>query len=111
IVTIAREMIARSGAVLVTRLDHDKAAALVEAVDGIDYYADAASRCAVPVSRRRARRTLRSFPPARPINRSRKKPRARSNSSAPRCAAFATSEFPAFTACSPNASGFAKHLQ
>ncbi len=41
IVTIVREMIARSGAVLVTRLDRDKAAALVEAVDGIDYHADA----------------------------------------------------------------------
>ena len=48
IVTIAREMIERSGAVLITRLDRDKAAALVEAVEGIAYFADAriASRCA-----------------------------------------------------------------
>jgi len=41
VVTIATEMIARSGAVLVTRLDADKAAVLVEAVEGIEHHAGA----------------------------------------------------------------------
>jgi pyridinium-3,5-biscarboxylic acid mononucleotide synthase len=41
IVTIAREMIARSGSVLVTRIDAGKAAALVEALEGIEHHADA----------------------------------------------------------------------
>jgi len=41
IVTIAREMIVRSGAVLVTRLDAAKAADLVAAVDAIEHHADA----------------------------------------------------------------------
>lgn len=41
IVTIAREMIARSGAVLVTRIDDEKAARLVAEVDGIEHHADA----------------------------------------------------------------------
>lgn len=50
IITIAREMVARSGAVLVTRIDAAKAAALVEAVEEIEHHADA--RIAM---RRRAR--------------------------------------------------------
>ena len=41
IVSIAREMIARSGAVLVTRIDAVKAAELVRVVDGIEHHADA----------------------------------------------------------------------
>lgn len=41
IVTIAREMVDRLGAVLVTRIDAGKAAALAEAVDGIEHHADA----------------------------------------------------------------------
>ncbi|MFN2377727.1 MAG: nickel pincer cofactor biosynthesis protein LarB [Candidatus Binatia bacterium] len=41
IVTISREMVARSGAVLVTRIDAVKAAALMEAVDGMEHHADA----------------------------------------------------------------------
>ncbi len=41
IVTIAREMLERSGAVLVTRLDPDKAADLVAALDDIEHHADA----------------------------------------------------------------------
>lgn len=41
IVTIAREMVARSGAVLVTRIDDAKAAALAAAVEGIEHHADA----------------------------------------------------------------------
>lgn len=41
IATIAREMVARSGSVLVTRIDAEKAAALAAAVDGIEYHADA----------------------------------------------------------------------
>ena len=41
IVTIAREMVERSGAVLVTRIDPDKAATLVAALDGIEHYAEA----------------------------------------------------------------------
>jgi pyridinium-3,5-biscarboxylic acid mononucleotide synthase len=41
IVTIAREMIDRSGAVLVTRLDADKAARLTGAIPDIEYFADA----------------------------------------------------------------------
>lgn len=38
---IAREMVERSGAVLVTRIDDAKAAALREAVDGIEHHGDA----------------------------------------------------------------------
>jgi NCAIR mutase (PurE)-related protein len=47
IATIAREMVARSGCVLVTRIDAAKAAILVEAVEGISHHADAriAMRC------------------------------------------------------------------
>lgn len=41
IVTIAQEMVARSGAVLVTRIDAAKAAALGEAVERIEHHADA----------------------------------------------------------------------
>jgi len=41
IVTIAREMLERSGAVLVTRIDDAKAAGLVAAIDGIEHHADA----------------------------------------------------------------------
>lgn len=41
VVTIAREMIARSGAVLVTRLDEAKAAVLVAAVEGLEHHSDA----------------------------------------------------------------------
>ncbi len=41
IVTIAREMIERSDAVLVTRIDAAKALELVAAVDGIEHHADA----------------------------------------------------------------------
>jgi NCAIR mutase (PurE)-related protein len=41
IVTIAREMVERSDAVLATRIDPAKGAALVEAVDGIEHYPDA----------------------------------------------------------------------
>lgn len=40
IVTIVREMLARSGAVLVTRIDQSKAAVLVDAT-GVDYHVDA----------------------------------------------------------------------
>jgi len=41
IVTIAREFVARSGAVLITRIDAAKAAELVAAIDGIEHHADA----------------------------------------------------------------------
>lgn len=41
IVTIAREMIARSGAVLVTRIDAEKAAQLLAQIDGVEHFADA----------------------------------------------------------------------
>lgn len=41
IVTIAREMIARSEAVLVTRIDADKAAAVTAALEGIEHHAGA----------------------------------------------------------------------
>jgi pyridinium-3,5-biscarboxylic acid mononucleotide synthase len=41
IVTIAREMIDRSGAVLVTRIDASKASRLLDAIAQIDYHADA----------------------------------------------------------------------
>jgi NCAIR mutase (PurE)-related protein len=41
IVTIAREMVARSGSVLVTRIDPAKAAELLEAIEGIEHHADA----------------------------------------------------------------------
>jgi pyridinium-3,5-biscarboxylic acid mononucleotide synthase len=41
IVAIAKEMIARSGAVLVTRIDAAKAAELVDAVEGIEHHTDA----------------------------------------------------------------------
>jgi hypothetical protein len=41
IVTIAREIVEKSGAVLVTRIDAARAAALVQAVEGIEHHADA----------------------------------------------------------------------
>lgn len=41
IVAIAKEMIVRSGSVLVTRIDASKAGELVRAVDGIEHHADA----------------------------------------------------------------------
>ena len=41
VVTIAREIIARSGSVLVTRIDQSKAEVLLGAIDGIEHHADA----------------------------------------------------------------------
>jgi NCAIR mutase (PurE)-related protein len=49
IVTISREMIARSNAVLVTRLDAAKAAELSSAIDGLRYFADARIAMLAPV--------------------------------------------------------------
>ena len=51
VIAIASELIERSGGVLITRLDPDKAAALVDALESVEYFPD----CRVAMRRRTSR--------------------------------------------------------